>query len=186
MKSKRFTLTLASLVGGLLLAAGPIAAQTPPPAAQQMPDSVREMLTEMQQIQQQLATIQEQTLEANAELRAQQEATEDAVFYAMVEADPGVEQTIERLEEMGQEIRAAQAEQDTTRMRELLMEGQQAQQRLQAAQAQAMQRDDVSNQVQEYRDDLLEAMKAHDPQTEQLIARMEDLAQRLQAAAGEN
>ena len=62
----------------------------------------------------------------------------------------------------------------------------QAQQRLQAAQAQAVQRDDVSNQVQEYRDDLLEAMKAHDPQTEQLIARMEDLAQRLQAAAGEN
>lgn len=102
---------------------------------------------------------------------------------AMLAVDPGVDEAMQRLDAMAEEARAAQAQQDTAAMRRLLIEGQRMHQQIQSAQAQAIQREDVAKRIEEYRDDLLAAMKKHDPRTEELIHRMEDLTERLQAAA---
>lgn len=68
-------------------------------------------------------------------------------------------------------------------MRQLFEEAQRLQQELQPAQAAAMQREDVVRQLQAYQERLLTAMRAHDPRTDELIARLESLAQRIQAAS---
>lgn len=184
MISRRNTFMLAALFGALCLVSVPASAQTPQPQAMpQIPDSIRQMLMELRDIREQLEAIQEQTLASNAALRAQQEAAEDAVMEAMLAVDPGVDEAMQRLDAMAEEARAAQAQQDTAAMRRLLIEGQRMHQQIQSAQAQAIQREDVAKRIEEYRDDLLAAMKKHDPRTEELIHRMEDLTERLQAAA---
>ncbi len=180
MNASRLAPAIATAVGALLLAAAPAAARTQ--QAPQIPDSVRQMLMELQQVRQELATIQEQTIEANAELRTEREAAQETVEAAMIEAHPGIEKTIGRLEALGDELQQARAQKDTARMREILLEGQRMQREIQSAQAEAMQRQDVARKIETYQDDLLEAMKAQDPRTDELLARMENLAERIQAA----
>ncbi|HEX7118283.1 MAG TPA: hypothetical protein VF212_05820 [Longimicrobiales bacterium] len=171
-------LLVAAVAGGAVSAP----AQTPQPPVPPVPDSVREMLMELQQVQQQLRAIQESTLEANAPLREERAAAQAAVESAMREADPDVERKIERLEEIAVELRDARAQQDTARMRRLIEEGRRTQAEVQRAQAAAMQREDVVQRIETYRQNLLAAMRAHDPRTDELIARLESLARRIHAA----
>lgn len=186
MTRNRLAAGAAAVLAALLAAAAPGAAQVPktplPPLVPQLPDSVREMLRELQQLRRDLASIQEKTLAARAELRAEREAAQEAVEAAMVAAHPGIEQTLRRLEGLGAELRRAHAQNDTARMRQILLDGQRMQQAVQAAQSEAMRREDVARKVQTYQDHLLAAMKLEDPRTEHLLVRLEELARRLEAA----
>ena len=173
---------MALVVVGPIVVAVPARTQTPQPAPP-IPDSVRQMFMELQQVSAELEQIQEATLAANESLRQERAAAQAAVERAMVEADPQARRRLDRLRAIGGELREAQARQDTARMQALIGEAQQLQRELQPAQAAAMQREDVVKQVQAYQERLLAAMRAHDPRTDQLIARLESLARRIQAAS---
>jgi len=171
-----------ALVAGSLAVAVPGRAQTPQPAPP-VPDSVRQMLMELQRVGEELERIQEATLAANEGLRRQRQSVQAAVERAMVEVDPRSRGRLDRLRQIAGELRQAQERQDTARVQALIAEAQRLQQELQPAQAAAMQREDVMRQVQAYQERLLAAMRAHDPRTDELIARLESLAMRLQAAS---
>ena len=181
-RRNRAAVTALGVVVGTLALAVPARTQTPQPAPP-IPDSVRQMFMELQQVGEELEQIQEATLAANESLRQERATVQAAVERAMVEADPQSERRLERLRGIGDDLRAAQALGDTARLRQWFVEAQRLQQELPPAQAAAMQREDVVRQLQAYQERLLTAMRAHDPRTDELIARLESLAQRIQAAS---
>ncbi|HEX6939181.1 MAG TPA: hypothetical protein VF158_07185 [Longimicrobiales bacterium] len=182
MARVRIVPTIAALAAALAIAA-PAWSQTPQLPASPVPDSVRQLLVEFQRVRQQLAEIQDATLEADSALREERAAVQGAVEAAMIEEDPGVKGKLERLKEIGGELRTARAQRDTARMRRLIEEVGHTQRELQQAQAAAMRRDGVARQVAAYHEHLLAAMRTHDPRTNGLLERLESLARRLEAAA---
>ena len=157
--------------------------QTPPPVPQQpqMPDSVRELMTEFQRTQQVLDSIQTRAVESNPELATQQQELQQTVQDAMIEMHPDLEPKMERMEEIQGQIQQAQQNQNRQKVQELVTEVRGIRQELQSAQAEAMEQEHVSQAIDEFRDDLMAAMTEVDPQVEQKLSRLDELAERLRA-----
>lgn len=169
----------------LLFTAAPLAAQQPTNPQlpqQQLPDSVQEMMAEFQEKQERLQTLQEEAIEGNDALQEQQNAIQAQIEEAMRALEPDFDQLLERLESMEAEAQEAQEAEDTERLQSIMAEAQAVNGRLQQAERQAFEREEIQEAVESFQDDLMTQMKEIDPEAEELVDELEALAERLDAA----
>jgi gas vesicle protein len=167
----------------LLLVSAPLAAQQPmPPQQQQIPDSVQQMMAEFQEIQERMEALQDQAIAANESLQEQQASIQEQIESAIRAIEPDMDELMERMRAMEAEAQAAQEAQDMERLQEIMNEAQMVNGRLEQAQNQAFQQDEIQEAIQGFQEDLMAEMTEIDPEAEQMLERMEDLAQRLNAA----
>jgi hypothetical protein len=169
------TLTIA--VGLALL---PLAATAQQMPGGELPPEAQQLIMEMEQIHERLAPIQEQAM-SDPEVQAGQEALRDEIQTTMGRIDPTLPQHIERYVALEAEFEAAQAAQDQSRMRDIILEGQQIEQRLREAEAEAIQQPQVARELDNFQILLLSKMTQIEPEAGALVDRMTELNTRLQA-----
>lgn len=175
--ARRTKLSLAAVLSAVLLASGGLAvAQQQGGGEQMQPEQSPQM--ELQQLQQRLAGIQQQAFENNPGLQEQAQELEELFINTMSEAGYDPEGGLARLREIQQEMQD-QATSDENRQ-QLLEEAQQIQMELQEGQQVAMQEQAIIDAQQSFEEDLMDAMRAEDPQTDALIARFEEMQQQMQ------
>jgi predicted nucleic acid-binding Zn-ribbon protein len=175
-----------ALLPALLLAVLPTAAlaQQPAPAApQEPPQEVQAWLVEMQQLHGRLEGIQEKAM-ADPTLSEEQQALGTSIREAMMQVDPALEQSMTRMQALEAEAAAAQQQGDQAKLQQIGMEAQQIQQRFVSAQQQALQQPELSAKVEAFQDRLEQKMREVDPEAEKLIARFQELEEKLAAAMG--
>lgn len=133
---------------------------------------------ELQQIQQRLAEVQQEALEENAGLQAQREELEELVISKMEEAGYDPDASMETLENVQGQIQDESLSDEERQ--QMLQDAQQAQQDLQEAQQAAMQDDEVIEAQQAFQDDLMEAMREIEPDTDEMIEDFQRLQQEMQ------
>ncbi len=177
-------LTLAGAAVLFLLLHAPVAAQQIP--GQDVPgqEGIQELFQEFEEKQQQLQTLQAQAMQENPELQTQQAELQEMMEVAMHEADPEFEQGVERLGELQGEMMQAQAEEDEAAAQQIFQEAQQIEVRLQQAQAQAMEQPEVREGIESFQDRLMAEITSLDPEADELLERLEELAEILGAHAG--
>lgn len=179
------------LLPALLLAAlpGALAAQepapAPAPAAPTAPEGpsaeLQGWLIELQQLHGRLEAIQAQAL-ADPTLSAQQEELGTSIRAAMEAIDPALPQSMTRIQALESEAATAQQAGDQARLEQIGAEAQQIQAQFLNAQQQALQKPELAAQVEAFQVTLEAKMKEVDPEAEQLIARFQELEQKLSAA----
>ena len=154
-----------------------------PPAQTQpeLPDSIQELVDEFQETRQELGQIQDQAVQENPGLQTEQEALRQTIRTTMRRMHPELEEQVTRMETLQGEIEAAQQAQDQQQMMSLVMEAQQIQQALRSAQTEAMETDSVARAIERYEENLMDAMLEIDPQADEKMDRLQELADRLQA-----
>lgn len=183
MVSSRFT---RALLPTLLLAVLPVAltAQqpTPAPAAPQgPPQEVQGWLTELQQLHGRLEGIQQKAL-ADPSLSKAQETLGTSIRQAMQTIDPALEQGMARIKALETEASSAQQQGDQTKLQAISLEAQQIQQKFMTAQQKALAQPELAAQVEAFQNQLEKKMREVDPEAEKLIARFQELEQKLTAA----
>lgn len=180
---QRPTLIRTFLIAAVVALVGvvPVTGQQTPPPQQQMSDSTRALLQELQQVQQKLSQIRQKALQQNGDLRQRRDTIQKIVQDAMREEDPQLDERMGRLDSMRAEMQAARQSQDTQKMRKLMMEARGVQQKIQAAQAAALQREDVAKEVDSFETDLIAEMKKVDPEAAKLLARADEIVAELRS-----
>ncbi len=174
------TLSLLLLVG-MLLPAGTAWAQGGGPPEQDPPvqgadqDSLQVLVNEAQQLQQRLVRLQRQAISESEELQELEAALQDSVQAAMVEADSTILQTMARMEKLPQAFQAAQQAQDQESMTMIQAEAQQLQAHFLRLQDQVMEQEDLTAQMEAFREELLAVMVTIDPEARAMFDRMEEL-----------
>lgn len=129
--------------------------------------SPQALLREMEQIQQELLQIQEAALTNNPKLREQAETLQSTMLEAMRAEGFESVQSLARLEQLEQQL---QSEDANSRSRSALVEELHSeQQRLMQAEEAALQREDVQQARDQFLEGLLQAMRAENPQTDELM-----------------
>jgi len=174
-----------------LLFALPAAAQEPPTPPvmqqqqqQQFPPEVQAMLDELEETQEKLEELQDRALAGSESLQAEQVRIQGVVETALRIVEPEYESLVARFGELQQEAVVAQQAEDMEALQSVMNEAQGLQMRLQAAQAQAFEREEVDTAVTEYREQLVEEMARLDPDAPRLMERMEELVERLEEILG--
>lgn len=159
-------------------ATGP--AWTQDPEQQQATPEQQELMQEFQELQQRVSTVEQQAMEQNPELQEELAEAQEAVIEAMIEIRPETEGDLKRLEELEADIRTAQQEEDAEQMQALMGEAVGLTEQLNQTQAEAMERDDVADRLDAFQDSLMVQMTEIEPETETMVARMQEIAQQLQ------
>jgi len=167
-----------------LLFALPGVAQGPPMAQQQLPPEVQAMLEELDETQDRLEELQGRALAGSEALQAEQSRIQELVESTLRIVEPEYEALIRRFGELQQEAAAAQQSEDMEAFQTVMTEAQTIQMRLQTAQAQAFERDEVDTAVSAYREQLVDEMTRLDPEAPRLMDRMEELVERLEDIMG--
>ncbi len=128
---------------------------------------------QLQQLQERLLTIQQQAIENNPQLQDEAEALEDLVIGTMEDAGFDAQGGLARLEQLQEEFQGGGIDDD--RRRAILEEAQDIQRELQEGQQLAMQDDDVVRAQERFENNLLDAMRAEDPETDELLETFEQL-----------
>jgi hypothetical protein len=163
-----------------------LAAQQPDPAVPpQLPAEAQELITEIQQIQAQLQPIQMEALQ-DSELMSAQEAFGARIQAAMIEMEPATTERLARLEALAAEAQAAEASQDEEKFGQIMVEGQQLEQQLQATQEQALQQPEVAAELDTLQTALVRKIIEVDPSAEQLLERLDELDTRLAMLLGQD
>lgn len=164
----------AAAVLGLAVVAAPALAQVSPE------DEARQrMLQEFQEIQMQLEQIEQQALQ-DPELQQQRMQLQELVVEAIHREDPEAEQKMERMEELQDELHEAQEAGEQAEVQALVNELTQIQGSLEEARIRVMQDSQVQREAEEFRQALVAEMREIDPQTDQLLERLEELQMELQ------
>lgn len=154
-------------------------AQQPAPVdPAQLPQEAQELVVEIQQVQSNLQQIQQEAM-SDPELQAEQEALGREIQLAMAESDPAIPEHLERLETLMAEAQAAQQAQDAEKMQAIVTEARELDGRLQAAQAEVIQRPEIAPRVESFQSHLQAKMMELDPSTPQLIERLRELDSQL-------
>jgi predicted nuclease with TOPRIM domain len=167
-----------------LLFALPGVAQGPPMAQQQLPPEVEAMLAELDETQDRLEELQGRALAGSEALQAEQSRIQELVESTLRIVEPEYEALIRRFGELQQEAAAAQQSEDMEAFQTVMNEAQTIQMRLQTAQAQTFERDEVDTAVSAYREQLVDEMTRLDPEAPRLMDRMEELVERLEDIMG--
>lgn len=148
------------------------------PGATEVPDSIQQMIQEFRGLQNRLASLQDSAIQQSETLQTQRDEVQEAIQTAMTETNPELEEDMARMEELQQEMSAAQEAQDQERMMQLSMEAGQIRSQLQSAQADVMERPAIQQEISTFQENLLDEMIGIEPETEELIAELEDLNER--------
>ncbi|TVP46832.1 MAG: hypothetical protein EA350_06445, partial [Gemmatimonadales bacterium] len=151
---------------------------------QEFPPEVQAMLDELEETQEKLEELQNRALAGSESLQAEQVRIQGVVEAALRIVEPEYESLIARFGELQQEAAAAQQAEDMEAFQQAMNEAQGLQMRLQTAQAEAFERDEVDTAVTEYREQLVEEMARLDPEAPALMERMEELVERLEEILG--
>ncbi len=155
-----------------------------PPMAQQFPPEVQAMLDELDETQDRLEELQGRALAGSEALQAEQSRIQELVESTLRIVEPEYEALVTRFGELQQEAASAQQAEDMAAFQNVMNEAQTIQMRLQTAQVQAFERDDVDAAVSTYRERLVDEMTKLDPEAPQLMDRMEELVERLEGIMG--
>jgi hypothetical protein len=153
-------------------------APAPAPAAADTAQDPQAWIMEIQQLHTKLQAIQEKAL-ADPQLRASQETLGSNIKLAMEKADPTLDQKLNRMKELQTQAQTAQAAQDTAKLQQLGTEARQIEEQFMITQQKVLQQPEIASQVSAFQDQLQKKMVAADPSAAQLIARFEELQQRL-------
>lgn len=137
----------------------------------------------MQQYRQKAAKLQQihaETLKSNPDLQAQQQAFVNMVRDAVQAQGYDIEAGRERVKSMAEKLQSGELSDEE---RKAVMQDFAAERRaLGQARAAALQQPEVQEAGKQLQDDTLAAMKAQNPEVEQLIADMKQLREQLRAA----
>ena len=179
---RRYTRSgLGALVAAVLLSAPVLAQELPTPPQQELPDSVQRLLEEFREAEERFNLLQDRAMQENPELQERQEELGDMVREAVVEINPEAQAQMERLDALEGEFMAAQQRGDGEAVQALIQEAQQLQSAIESAQAQAFDRDEIREAVDTFQADLMVAMTELDPEAENMLERLQDLADRIMA-----
>ncbi len=172
---------LALLAG--LVAAGPTLAQATPlgPGDQAPPGSPQALMAEYQQVQARLGRLQVQAIQDNPDLSLRRDAIDEMVMAAMIEINPEAETQMARLSELSEEASVAQQAQNMDAMQTIMNEVMEIRSNLDAAQSEAISRDDVRSEIESFEEDLMARVAEIDPEAPGLLVRLEELAAELSA-----
>ncbi|MCK8515563.1 hypothetical protein M0534_04370 [Methylonatrum kenyense] len=148
--------------------------------AQEMapPDGGQQGGGEMQEMQQRLSEIQRQAFENNPQLQEQAEELENLFIRTMEDAGYDPENGLDRLDAIQAQMQDEGVSDDERQA--MLEEAQEIQMELQEGQQVAMQDQAVIDAQTEFEEDLMDAMRAEDPETDDLISRFEQMQQQQQ------
>lgn len=160
--------------------------QTPEPAAELERDSaatamLQGWLAEIQVINGRLQELQQQALQ-DSSLSAEQAALGESIRAAMEAADPTLEASMARVEQLQGEAAAAQQQGDAARLNELGAEVRQIEMKFVQAQQQALAEPELSAQLEAFQTRLEARIAELDPEAPQLIARFQQLQEQLASA----
>lgn len=128
---------------------------------------------QLQQLQQRLMTIQQQAMQNNPQLQDEAEDLEDLVIKTMEDAGFDAEGGLARLEQLQREFQGDDVSDE--RRQTILQEAQEIQMELQEGQQLAMQDEEVIQAQERFQDNMLDAMRAEDPETDELLETFERL-----------
>lgn len=144
----------------------------------------QELVQNYQKTVKKLQQIRDEAVTANPSLQEQSRAYEEQVDQAVSDSGYDLEAGREKLKEMGSRFQDEDLSQEERQ--KLATEFQAERRKMQQAQQQAMQREEVVAAGRELQEDILTAMKEQDPQTENLMERLRELRQQLQAMEAGN
>lgn len=151
------------------------AAPTQTPGSSSMPAGMQEL----QQVQQQLSQIRQQAMQ-DSELQTMQSELQQDIEQAMRDTDPQTAQRMDRFDSLRQQFQTAQSGGDTARLRSLFTELQGLQRSLQQTQSQVLEREDIADRVEAFREAVLEQMREVDSATDSLMSLADSLSQQMQ------
>lgn len=177
----RYATTWGGLALALATLAAPLQAQQAPPATPEIPDSIQTLVQEFQALRTHLGQVQDSALEATPALQEAQAEIQELIEEKMIQERPSLEADMERLEALRSEATNAQQAQNQARLQEIMQEGTQLRNELAEAQSAAMQQQEVQERVESFEEKMRVAMSDIDADIEEALARMEEVASRLQA-----
>jgi len=166
---------LAALLLGLGVAA-PAVAQSGSAGEGQ---DVQALEQELQAIQQELAEIRNAAMENNPELRDRQASLQSEVMTRMRDEGVNPEQDIRRLQDIATELRSGELSE--SEQQELAQEYRETRQELLEARRTVLDAESVQDSQAAFREDLITAMEAENPDVRELIDDFERLREELRS-----
>jgi len=162
----------------VLMLTGMAGAQVQPqPQPQPQQDQLSSQQARLQQIQQHLSMVQQTAIEESPDLQAENEELDELVEEKIADQGHDPEAMIQTLSSLQEQYQSEDlTEQDR---QQILEEFQGVQQQLQLAQEIAMQDSQVVAAQEVFRENLLEAMREHEPATDDLIEEFEQIQQEM-------
>lgn len=190
MPFRRYAFTAALLSGFLLTACGgddPDAAagaaapaeQAAPGAPQEIDPDLMVLMTEAQELQTRIAPARDQALD-DPELASHLNELQDRIQAQLRESSG---ELVDEMEGLEAEFESAQAAGDEERMQEIAMQAQMVQMQLQSAQEEIIGRQDIRDDIEAFEARHRQVMLEIDPELEEALDRLEEIMERLQAAA---
>lgn len=173
-------LRLALAAGMALLAGSPLAAQNKGGSGQG--PSLQQMRQELQQVGQKVQQLQQKALQDSA-MQQEQLRLQQVIEKKMNTIEPKTSDRTDRMTQLRGELQKAQQQQDTAKLRSLMMEAQKIQGQLRETQMKAMQDKDIAAKLDTFRTDLISQMNQIDPTADSLMDRMKVLETQIQKAA---
>src|SRR5690606_5971917 len=155
-------------------------AGTAAPEGPALPAEATAWLTEIQQIHVQLAELQEQALQ-DPELAARRDSLGTHIRVAMEEIDPSLNESMTRIQAMEEQAAQAQGRGDEQTLAQLRAEAQLIEQQFLSVQEQALQKPELAEEVNSFQTALQERILATSPEAPRLLARLQELEQKLSA-----
>ncbi len=140
------------------------------------------LMAEYQQIQQRLAQVQERAMTDDS-LRAAYTSLQDRVEGHMLAADPELREKQSRLQSLGQDLMNARQTGDEEAARTITAEGNALQTGLQQLQADALSDEAIAAELAGFQEKVQTRMAEIDPETPDMIARVEEIGTLLRAGA---
>lgn len=169
------SLFVACLAAAFAITSAPAQQQGQTDQSQQQANSPR---AELQQIVEQLQPLEQQAIQENESLMTRAQELQGTINEAMRDENA---EFMDRFEELQQELQQAQENQDSEQMQQLMGEWQQAQVTFQEVRAEVMRRDEISEQVESFADDIEAQIIEIDPEAEELIERRDSLVEEIES-----
>lgn len=174
-------LALSTLAAAPTALSAQVAAPAQAPVDSAAAAQIQGWLAEIQQINGRLQELQQRAMQ-DPELAAEQEALGARIRTAMEEADPELQPSLERVEDLQAEAVAAEQQADTARLMEIGQELRQIEGQFMSAQQEALAQPQISSGLEAFQVALQSKLVELDPEAPQLIARFQELQQMLESA----
>lgn len=153
--------------------------------SQQQPQSEGQQLyQEYIQINQQVQQIQQQAM-ADEDIQNMTQEFSDKLEAAIVEENPELQSAVDKKNELIDQFEKAQQAGDQEQLQQISQDYEAVNQELQPAQQQIMQQEEFRTEAQEIETAVMAKMEEINPETPQLLAKMNELRTKLQQMQGQ-
>lgn len=141
-----------------------------------------ELQQELRTLQRQIGEIRTSAMENNPELQERQSSLQDEVMTRMRDEGVDPEEDIRELQDMATELRSGELSE--SEQQELAGEYQETRQTLLEARRTVLEDEEIQSAQEEFREDLITAMEAENPDVRELIEDFENVREELRAQMG--